>query len=206
MVSDMDDGREQAGVLTPEQRAFLRDGPDDGLSDGAIRQRRYRIRKRVRSALLDFELLQRIPPEDRDQIFDDVADTPAGFSIRNQFDEAVLALLRFVYRGVGPDVFQYMVELELRQSAKDVMLFEKDVLADVDVEVSVETENERPVEELKERFDAGMRPPDDEQDPLPPERELDDDELYALYLKNRVTKQEILLYRNSQRVRQRERS
>lgn len=58
------------GLLTSEQRKFLRDGPDDGLSDEAIRQRRYRIRKRVQSALLDFSLLDRhLDPDEWQQVF-----------------------------------------------------------------------------------------------------------------------------------------
>jgi len=67
----MDESDERPrGVLSPADRRFLR-GEADLQSDQSAYDARYRIRQRVRNALLDFSLLfESLDDRDREQVFD----------------------------------------------------------------------------------------------------------------------------------------
>jgi hypothetical protein len=67
----MDDSDERPrGILSPADRRFLR-GEADLRSEQSVYDTRYRIRQRVRDALLDFPLLfAHLDDRDREQVFD----------------------------------------------------------------------------------------------------------------------------------------
>lgn len=60
-------------VLTPSQRRFLRDGPDEELSDSGVRMTEARIRERLGAAIIDFSII--LTSEEFD-----VADIEAAFT------------------------------------------------------------------------------------------------------------------------------
>ena len=74
MVSDLESklshDRER-GILTPADRKFLR-GEKEYASEQSERDARYRIRQRVKNAIMDFSILLRhMQDKDRSQIFSD---------------------------------------------------------------------------------------------------------------------------------------
>lgn len=81
------------GILSPADRAFLL-GEADLDTEQSIYDTRYRIRQRVRHAILDFTLLfEHLADRDRDQVFDSTADD------RDAFTEAIINALAFFYLG-----------------------------------------------------------------------------------------------------------
>ena len=92
--SDPDDrGR---GVLTKEDRRFLRGEAEYEAKSNSARRARQRIRDRVRNAVLDFGLIAEVMQDrDRETIFERGAnDNLAGFN------EGLVGNLQFIYGGV----------------------------------------------------------------------------------------------------------
>jgi hypothetical protein len=88
-------GSRPRGILSPADRAYLR-GEADLASDQSEYDTRYRIRERVRHALLDFELLfGRLAAQDRQQVFAPAAEE------REPFTEALVSAVAFLYLGTG---------------------------------------------------------------------------------------------------------
>lgn len=87
----MDDTEERPrGILSPADRRFLR-GEADLRSDQSAYDARYRIRQRLRDALLDFSLLfESLDDRDRTQVFED--EDLAG---------AIVDAVAFLYQGAG---------------------------------------------------------------------------------------------------------
>lgn len=145
------------GIFAPEQRRFLLGELDEQLSPEAARQRRYRIRQRVKSVVEDFSLLPLLSEEDVDPIFNDVSDTPAGYNHQDApYDQAISALLSFLYRTLGDDVFQNAVESTVEVQVLDKLIYEKRMHADVSADIDVSVTNEATEDELKSRFDEGQ--------------------------------------------------
>lgn len=81
------------GILSPADRAYLT-GEADLKSDQSAYDARYRIRERIRHALLDFELLfEHLAEQDRNQVF-----TPDSAQ-RDAFTEGVVSAIAFLYLG-----------------------------------------------------------------------------------------------------------
>jgi hypothetical protein len=81
------------GILSPADRRFLL-GEADLESEQSVYDTRYRIRQRVRHAMLDFSLLfEALSASDRRQVFDPPADE------RPAFTDAVVDALAFFYLG-----------------------------------------------------------------------------------------------------------
>lgn len=90
----MDSARPR-GILSPADRAYLL-GEADLKSDQSAYDARYRIRERVKHALLDFELLfDHLADQDRSQVF-----TP-GPETRDALTEGVVCAIAFLYLGTG---------------------------------------------------------------------------------------------------------
>jgi hypothetical protein len=85
-----DDTSRDRGVLTPADREFLR-GEATLESDQSTYDARYRIRRRVRNAVLDFALLfERMEHRDRERVFAD-----------DDLDDALVGAIALLYLGVG---------------------------------------------------------------------------------------------------------
>ena len=88
-------GSRPRGVLSPADRAYLR-GEAELASDQSEYDTRYRIRERVRHALLDFELLfEGLTEQDRRQVF-----SPATAD-HEAFTEALVSAVAFLYLGTA---------------------------------------------------------------------------------------------------------
>lgn len=88
-------GNRPRGILSPADRAYLR-GEADLQSEQSEYDARYRIRERIRHALLDFDLLfEHLSDGDREQVFDPAPDE------RETFTEGVLSAIAFLYLGTG---------------------------------------------------------------------------------------------------------
>jgi hypothetical protein len=87
----MDDVDERPrGILSPADRRFLRDEADLA-SEQSVYDTRYRIRQRLRDALLDFPLLfAELDERDREQVFDG-----------EEMADAVVDAVAFLYLGAG---------------------------------------------------------------------------------------------------------
>lgn len=70
----------ERGILTPEDRKYLF-GEKEYKHPESARNRRAKIRQRVRNSLLDFVVLKYLEPRDREQIFNtDDPEIPGGLS------------------------------------------------------------------------------------------------------------------------------
>lgn len=69
------------GILTKRDRRFLLGQLDDELDQNARNQKRYRIRKQIQNAILDFQLIaQNLPVTDIQQVFEPLY----GWSIKKR--------------------------------------------------------------------------------------------------------------------------
>lgn len=83
------------GILTVGDREFLRTTPVE-TGDGLERQKRYRIRERIRNAFLDFSVIWGyLSEEDTDALFD---------SPPSEVVEGMTAALSFIYQGTRDGV------------------------------------------------------------------------------------------------------
>lgn len=90
----MDDSRPR-GILSPADRAFLV-GEAEFASEQSAYDARYRIRERLRHALLDFELLfDRLSDEDRRQVFAPPDDQCEAFT------RGLVSAVAFLYLGTA---------------------------------------------------------------------------------------------------------
>ena len=143
-----------AGILTPEQRRFIDDGPDEDLSREVIRQRWYRIRRQVRNAFIDFVALPYIPEEQQQLIFKEFADADSTKQADpTEFLDGLKAVFYFVLKNTNLDIFSGMVrEAIIVQMMNEYPSRGKCPYIDVDVDVTVETV---PLEKLKRRVENG---------------------------------------------------
>jgi hypothetical protein len=80
---------EPASILTPTQRKYLKNGPEES-PDASERAMRSRIRERVRQAFRDFSILfEYWPEEEREKVF---------FNLRNEgLDEPIVDTIALLY-------------------------------------------------------------------------------------------------------------
>lgn len=81
------------GILSPADRAFL-SGQADLESIQSIYDTRYRIRQRIKHAILDFSIIfEHLEEQDREQVFD------PGDDQREALTEGIIDALAFFYLG-----------------------------------------------------------------------------------------------------------
>lgn len=92
----MSGGDNPVGILTTTDRELL--ASDEEMTDNADNvQKRYRLRNRVRQAIVDFGLLyKQLPEHDRELIFSPTGDTERD----RDFAEGLFEMLMFVYEGM----------------------------------------------------------------------------------------------------------
>ena len=143
-----------AGILTPEQRRFIIDGPDEDLSPEVIRQRWYRIRRQVRNAFIDFSTLRDLPAEEQELIFRefDEADTLKQAD-ETAFLQGIKDVFKFVLANSNQDMFSDMVRGALTlQMMNAYPLRGKHPDISIDIDIAVDT---TPLYELKNRVENG---------------------------------------------------
>jgi hypothetical protein len=147
MNTDIDRER---GVLSPADRAYLL-GEREMSHEQSKRNAEARIRRRIRAAALDFDLLlHTLSEKDRRQLFE-----------RTTTDEAFLdglrAMLAFTYLGLedyGVD-FADVLEPAVRSSEEYLAARDRDATVSVDVTFDVETTVEASVSDTVSRLEAG---------------------------------------------------
>lgn len=104
------------GILTPRDREFLLTELAEELNANAVTQKRYQIRQRTRNALLDFYVLQSLPNDEIDLIFDDYTGEFDDGATPSPFDLGVRFNLDFLLRGLGINEFCDLTEEVLRHA------------------------------------------------------------------------------------------
>lgn len=128
------------GIITEDDRAFLAEGiggqSEETPDKQTIRDKRYRIRERMKNALLDFNYLGNIEGEDRKKVFEYLVDK-GGPTLQSIFE--------FVYLGItdlGEDTDQGL-ELEgfralLERAIIEAERRERNYIAKVSVKIDIE--------------------------------------------------------------------
>ncbi|WP_254863525.1 hypothetical protein [Halovivax gelatinilyticus] len=147
MNTDVDRER---GMLSPADRAYLLGEREMG-HDQSKRNAESRIRRRVRHALLDWNLLlHTLPTKDRRRLFEEIQDDPALL-------DGLRAAVAFGYIGVterGMD-FETVLEPAVRSSEEARAAKNEDASVSVEVNFDVETTVESTLATVAERIDAG---------------------------------------------------
>jgi hypothetical protein len=144
------------GIITEDDRSFLAEGlpkkSDDAPDKQTIRDKRYRIRERVKNALLDFNYLVNISDEDREKVFEYLVDE-GGPTLQSIFE--------FLYLGItdlGEDT-EESLELDgfvrvLERSIIEAERRERNYIANVSVNIDIERTQPDP-ETLLDKFLEG---------------------------------------------------
>ncbi|ADB62185.1 hypothetical protein Htur_3321 [Haloterrigena turkmenica DSM 5511] len=146
MNTDIDRER---GVLSPADRAYLL-GDREMSHDQSKRNAEARIRRRIRAAVLDFDLfLHTLAKKDRRQVFEEAATD-------EEFLAGLRAMLAFAYLGLeesGTD-FETVLEPAVR-SCEEFLAASGDERVSVDVRFDVETTVESSLSGVVSRLEAG---------------------------------------------------
>ncbi|MDG5777182.1 hypothetical protein VB773_12260 [Haloarculaceae archaeon H-GB2-1] len=135
------------GILSPADRRFLL-GQTDMESDQSVYDARYRIRQRVRNAILDFTLLfESLEPTDRRQVFDPPSED------RSSFTDALVDALAFFY--LGTEGYEPSRETLLAESVRraERSMGRRDCV--VSAHVSVERADRDQLERILDRVESG---------------------------------------------------
>jgi len=167
-----DDDRDR-GILTPDDRKFLK-GEKEYQSEQSERDARYRIRSRIKDAILDFSiLLHHLDRHDREQVFStydgvsglsDNSDELSGEAFRDfvestMFQNGISDALSFFILGIEDTNEPVDSVLETGIAGAEE---EKGYLVDeVTVEISVKRKKPE-IEDLLEKFEAGEPLTEDE--------------------------------------------
>jgi hypothetical protein len=83
------------GIITEDDRTFLAEGIDEDSDEApdkqTIRDKRYRIRERMKNAFLDFNYLVNVKDEDREKVFEYLVDE-GGPTIQSIFELLYLGI------------------------------------------------------------------------------------------------------------------
>ncbi|WP_135823208.1 hypothetical protein [Halostella litorea] len=172
------------GGLTQADREYLVGEMDMSEYDDPENvdyQRRFRIRERIKNAILDFHLVANgLPHGDVEQIFDEAYDWERQLTAaRHQGDEfdqdsippipplleAWGDALRFFYLGFGirrPDLAKMIIETAVDDAITEYGLIYEDAYLDVDVtfEIAGEEDDAIPLDKFKERVENNNLPDD----------------------------------------------
>ncbi|WP_339102255.1 hypothetical protein [Haloterrigena salinisoli] len=139
----------ERGVLSPADRAYLL-GDREMSHDQSKRNAEARIRRRIRAAVLDFDLfLHTLAEKDRRQVFE-------GAATDEEFLAGLRAMIAFTYLGLeeaGTD-FEGVLEPAVR-SCEEYLAADGDERVSVDVTFDVETTVESSLSDVVSRLNAG---------------------------------------------------
>ena len=144
------------GILTPENRQFLR-GEREHISQGSKYNQRARIHERLAQAILDFPLIfDRLPPVDRKRAFSDLDEAGSVTSIA-----AAISVLYEASKHMDT-AFEIPVELGIRQAERARIDEDEPLAPAIDVEVEpfkiVRRSRREPiVDDVVEKVKSGSR-------------------------------------------------
>lgn len=136
------------GILTPSDREFLL-GRKTDYTEHSKKQKRNRIRRRLRNALLDFTILfEHLEERDRETVFD-----PSD-EAREAYTQGITDLLGFLHLGTMGYYVPFKNMLSQGVSRAEQELSGSDYRI-VNVEFNVEPVGHIDVDEVIDKFDAG---------------------------------------------------
>jgi hypothetical protein len=156
------------GILTNSDRSFLQ-GEKNLKSEQSRRDARYRIRKRVRNAILDYSILsKKLSEKDLSMVFEieDIDfsqfespseglqdESVVSKLVKNQrFQQGLKDNIAFLYSGLSESDLDFIEMIE--QGVKEAC--EKDGYAVEEVTVTIDIDRERvDIEDLMEKFENG---------------------------------------------------
>lgn len=147
------------GILTERQRKWLLGQLDDELSAEAERQMSWRVRRRVRHALIDFTLLQWLDTTHVNQIFDgvheDVEEGAVGHDADDELTNSLPHVFEFLMRGfrLRQDLFEWAFEAGIQSAIIQGAVRTQDELPVMDVTFDFDIEGVVPLDELENRYE-----------------------------------------------------
>lgn len=141
----------ERGVLTPDDRNYLIGEKE--LSDQAERNTRFRIRKRLKNSLFDFNILyDYLPSEDRKQVFEEVFDADP-----EQGGPTLPAIVGLLYLGLldtheSPDEAENQLAMALGSSIRDIEKYQNEIFAEVSFNIR---RREPDLKELRNKIIGG---------------------------------------------------
>lgn len=140
------------GILTKGDRSFLAEGLPEDPDMQTIRDKRYRIRERIKNALLDFNYLVNIRDEDREKVFEYLADE-GGPTLGSIFE--------FLYIGITDlredteeNLEQEGLERMLQRAIIEAERRERNYIANVSVNIDIERTRPEPETLLDKMLDG----------------------------------------------------
>ena len=150
------DSERDRGLLTPSDREFLL-GRKTDYTDHSKKQKRNRIRRRIRNAILDFSILfEHLDDRDRETIFDpDEPERPA-------YTQGIVDVLAFCYLGtIGYSTsFDELLTRGVRRGEQELagseyrmvdVTFEVDTIGQLDVDDVIDKLEQGRFEELSDQ-------------------------------------------------------
>ena len=180
------------GILTKKDRRYLLGELDENLTQGGERNRRYRIRKRLRNALWDLYILhETMPLGDVETLFEEIYEWRQDVEVAVARDEEIPPAPEFIdaWKGsvqflvfalVGLDIGHRELENAVSDAIYQHQLYFQDKLVDIEVTVEADWENadEYTMDELEDLVENGDLP----DDPVKADMMLT-----ALFRKGRIT-------------------
>jgi hypothetical protein len=164
MIPDDPDPDRDRGILTPHDRAFLRADPGEGvradMSNNAIRQKRHGIRQRFKHGIADLGYLTSLEGQSVELIRESGDD---DYQRGKTHGQALMALLWLFRESFGREFFINQIEYMLAEDVIAEYAQEHTVLADVQVDVSVDVsppEECPPLDQVLTRLNAGEEIPE----------------------------------------------
>lgn len=191
-TDDFDLVDRSTGILTKKDRRYLLGELDEDITQGGERNRRFRIRKRLRNALWDLYILhETMPLGDVETLFEEIYEWRQDVEVAQARDEEIPPAPEFIdaWKGsvqflvfalVGLDIGQRELENAVSDAIYQHQLYFDDKLVDIDVTVDADWENadEYTLDELEALV---------ENDDLPDDPQKADMMLTALARKGRIT-------------------
>jgi hypothetical protein len=146
------------GMLTKKDREYLL-GEQPDINEHTETQKRHRIRKRVRNALLDFPLLRHMQTRDRNLIFEDLNVGEDGPSGDVDLYYSIVDMIQFAYIGLKEQDADakrpvasaiWNVESVFPQMYEDEWV---DVEVDITVDIKESVDLEAAIEKLRREQD-----------------------------------------------------
>jgi hypothetical protein len=145
-----EDAERDRGVLSPADREYLHTGGENLSSEQSRRNTRRRIRNRIRNAIIDFDLITRLlPDEDRRLVFEEDGEWAPVFQAGQK------AMVEFLYAGLADSDTQMDFDTILKSGVHDAELERHDGPVFVKVDFDVETDVQFDLKDAKERFENG---------------------------------------------------
>lgn len=149
------------GIFTERQRKWLLGQLDDEISPNTERQIRYRVRRRLRHALIDFSLLQWLESGDINQVFqgvhDDVDEGELGQDASDALTQSLPYVFAFLMRGfrLRYDLIEWAWEAGIQTAISQGAIRTQDELPIMDLSYTFDIKGVVPLDKLESRYENG---------------------------------------------------